>query len=404
MAPKIAYFTSLYPAPSHTFIRREVDELRRQGLEVHTFSVRTPDVEHCKSPEDRQAFETTYYLLPVRPALYVREHVKAMASSPIAYLRTALAALGHRAPGIKALIWSLAYFLESIVLASELQRRKINHVHNHFANPSATVSFLATRFLGIKWSLTLHGHSETDYPAGILLGRKLEAATFAACVSHFGRAQAYRTIAPSHWGKLSIVRCALDLRQLPDPRPRVPGAPFRFICVARLSPEKGHFGLLEAFARVRQISPHCELVLIGEGPEKDQIQQEIVRLGLIRCVTLLGALPENETLKEIAKSDALVLASFIEGLPVVLMEAMALRKPVIAPHIAGIPDMIQHGENGLLFDAADWNSLEDQMWTLLVDTNRRTKFSSAGRATIEREFEVGLAVSPLVEKFREIHR
>lgn len=399
----IAYLTSLYPAPSHTFIRREVEELRRQGLNVHTFSVRRPSPEQCRSAEDKASADTTYYLLPVNIPLYLREHAQAMTRTPFAYMRTFLHAVQHRAPGLKALIWAMAHFLEAIVFAAELKRRNIHHVHNHFANSSATVSFLATRFLGIKWSLTLHGHSETDYPAGLLLGAKLRVADFAACVSNFGRAQAYRTISPDHWSKLEIVRCALDLQRLPSPRPHVPGAPFRFISVARLSPEKGHSGLLQAFARVRRGDRPCELILIGDGPERQRLEHEIADLGLTSHVKMLGALSESETLKEIAKSDALVLASFIEGLPVVLMEAMALRKPVIAPHLAGIPDMIQHGENGLLFDAANWESLEQQLKRILTDEALRKQFAHTGRTTIEREFEVSKAVAPLIAKFRNLH-
>jgi glycosyltransferase involved in cell wall biosynthesis len=403
--PKIAYLTSLYPAPSHTFIRREVQELRQRGLEIHTFSVRPPAPEQRKSPEDKAAYGSTYYLLPFRPNLYAKEHFRALTDRPGVYLRTLAQATKHRAPGLKNFALSIAYFLEAIVLAAELKRRGITHVHNHFANASASVSFLATRFLGLAYSLTLHAHSETDYPSGNTLGAKLEACDFAVCISHFGRAQAYRTISAKHWPKLHISRCGIDLSRLPSSRPHAPGSKFRFICVARLSEEKGHIGLLTAYAKLR-LNTHLsesELVLVGDGPERANVERTINDIGLKNHVHLRGALPETQTLLEIAKSDALVLASFIEGLPVVLMEAMALRKPTVAPNLAGIPDMVHHGKNGLLFPPADWDVLSLQMERILSDSTLRTQFSREGRATIEESFDISVAVLPLLNLFLSTH-
>src|SRR6195952_1763973 len=207
---RIGYLTSLYPASSHTFIRREVNAVREHGVDVTTFSVRMPSEEERASSADREAHAHTFYLLPMSPARAARAHVGQVLSSPLAYARTFGLALKHRVPGVKALGLALAHFIEAIVLVEELKKQGVTHVHNHFANPAATVGYLATRHLGLPWSLTLHGISETDYPAGNLLGAKLEAADFAACVSHFGRAQALRMIAPEHWDKLFIVRCALD--------------------------------------------------------------------------------------------------------------------------------------------------------------------------------------------------
>lgn len=397
---KIAYVTSQYPAPSHTFISREVTELRRQGIPVRTFSVRQPGA----TKHGVQVDNSTYYLLPFRPALYLKAHITTLAADPVQYVRTLGLAMRHRVPGVKAFVWAFFYFLEAMVLAAEFKRRGITHAHNHFANPSATVSMLATRYLRMTWSLTLHGHSETDYPAGVLLGEKLAMCDFAACVSNFGRAQGYRVVDSRHWHKLFINRCALDLSALPAVLPRRSGQLFRVISVARLSPEKGHQGLLEAFASASILVPDCELVLVGDGPEMAALKRSVVQLGIADRVTFKGALPEQETLREIAASDALVLASFIEGLPVVLMEAMAPGKPVIAPHIAGIPDMIRDRENGLLFDAADWDHLTKQMVELLSNTELRATCSVNGRQTIEERFEISQAVQPLIEHFHGVHR
>jgi colanic acid/amylovoran biosynthesis glycosyltransferase len=402
---RIAYLVSLYPASSHTFIRREVTAVRESGLEIDTFSVRTPSPAECAAPEDRAAFESSYYLLPMEPMRLARAHARVLARRPAAYAKTFRLALQHRVPGVAALGLALAHFAEAMVLADELERRGITHVHNHFANSGANVGLLATRFLGLSWSLTLHGISETDYPAGLLLGAKLRAADFAACVSHFGRAQALRTIPPEHWHKLMIVRCALDLRNLPPRSIRAADAPVRIICVGRLSPEKGHVGLLQAFAQARaRGATSSELVLVGDGPELPRIEASIAELGLQSCVQLRGRLAEQDTLRAVAESDLLVLASFMEGLPVVLMEAMALGVPVIAPRVAGVPELVEEDVHGLLFAPAAWDELAERLHRLLSDPELRQRFGRAGRSKIEAEFEITRAVVPLLERFRHQER
>jgi glycosyltransferase involved in cell wall biosynthesis len=334
--------------------------------------------------------------------MYLKTVLGMMARAPVAFFRTGLLALKHRVPGMKALLLACAYFAESMVLAAELRRRGITHVHNHFANPSATVSMLATRYLGITWSLTLHAHSETDYPAGNLLGAKLELCDFAACVSNFGRAQAYRQVGPEHWHKLFIARCGIDLTALPEVPERKPhDAMKRVICVARLAPEKGHSGLLKAFTQISENNV-SELVLVGDGPERARLEREVQALGLSDLVTFKGALPENETLKEISSSDVLVLASFMEGIPVALMEAMALGKAVIAPNLAGIPDLIEHGYNGELFTPADWDSLTAALNKTLGLPFIRTRYGTSGRKTIEYAYDIRVAIEPLIQRFETL--
>lgn len=399
---RIGYLTSLYPAPSHTFIRREVFAVRQHGVDVQTFSVRTPSAAERAAQADSDAYAETFYLLPMDPRRAARAHLQQAARDPVGYARSFGLALKHRVPGLKALGKSFAYFIEAMVLVDELQRRGVTHLHNHFANPAAIVGFLATRHLGLSWSLTLHGVSETDYPAGNLLGAKLEAADFVACVSHFGRAQALRLVAPEHWHKLFIARCALDLRALPEraARPK-PGGSLRVICVARLSPEKGHVGLLQAFAQARSRGARdSELVLVGDGPERARVEQAISALGLSESVRLLGQKAEQDTLREVAGSDLLVLASFMEGLPVVLMEALALGLPVIAPRVAGVPELVEDNVQGLLFAPAAWDELAERLYRLLSDGALRERMAGAGRAKIEQEFEISRAVLPLVERFR----
>jgi colanic acid/amylovoran biosynthesis glycosyltransferase len=397
----IGYLVSQYPAASHTFIRREIDELRLRGLDIQTFSVRRPEPSECRSERDYSAFQQTFYVLPVSGIPLVAAHIAAIFTRPAAYFCVVALAFRHRPPGVRAAIWAFFHFAESIVLARELNRRRIQHLHNHFANSGAIVGLLASAFLRLPWSMTLHGISETDYPAGLLLGKKIEAAQFVACVSHFGRAQGMRVTSPSQWRKLFIVRCGLNLSALPEYHLRPSSARLRIICVGRLSPEKGQIGLLEAFADVPAQGIDAELVLVGDGPERSSIERKIHELGLSPCITLKGRLDEKSTLLEIASSDLLVLPSFMEGLPIVLIEAMALGVPVIATRVAGIPELIMDEKEGLLFRPADWGDLTQKITRLLRDEDLRRDLASAARAKVETEFEIGCAVAPLLAHFQD---
>lgn len=394
----IAYLTSQYPATSHTFISREVAAMRSIGIEIDTFSIRPPSSEELQDEVIREEANTTFAVLCQPVGAFLAAHTATFFSDPIGYLATFGLALRHRPPGIRGLALSLAHFAEAILLARELRRRRVNHLHNHFANSAATVGYLATRILRMPWSFTMHGISETDYPAGLMLGRKIEAATLVACVSYFGRAQAMRLVPPSQWNKLHVVRCGLPLDSL---RARGGGHRSKQIaCVGRLSPEKGQAGLLDAFALVASEIPGLRLVFVGDGPESEELRSMAERLGLNECVTFVGRLGEIETISEIARSQVLVLPSFMEGLPIVLIEAMALGTPVIASRVAGIPELVRDGENGLLFTPSDWTELAGHIRSLAEDDSLRKRLAAGGLERVAVEFESRRSAERLVQLFR----
>jgi len=401
---RLAYLTSKYPAASHVFIRREVQKLREVGLNVDTFSIRQPSEDELKADVDRRESEATWYVLPPKPAQLLRAHAKALLMRPGRYVDTLRQALHHRVPGAKAALWSILHFVEAISLAHELERRSIEHLHNHFANSGANVGFLASRFLGIDWSLTLHGISEFDYPAGPLVAEKIAAAKFVACVSHFGRAQAMRLVDVGFWDKLMVVRCGIDLERFRAATPTsfIPPKEHacRLVSVGRLSPEKGQAGLLCAFAKVAR-ERDVELRLAGDGPERKQLEALTARLGLDERVTFVGRVPSCHVAAELLQADIFIVSSFMEGLPVVLIEALAMGVPVIAPYIAGIPELVEHGVSGLLFPASDWNALAAMVKRLIDDPQARERMAEEGRRRVEAEFELSTAVAPLIRRFRE---
>ena len=397
----LAYLTSLYPATSHTFIRREVAALRRLGREIATFSVRSPAINELSGTEERVEAASTFILLAQPAAAFVRAHLTLLARSPLGYARTVWRALRHRPPGLRGLLLACAHFAEAMLLAYELRRRGIRHLHNHFANSAATVGFLASRYLGIGWSFTMHGISETDYPAGLLLPDKISAANMVVCVSWFGRAQAMRLVPPSQWSKFRVIRCGLSISELPR-RTEHKQNPELIICVGRLSPEKGQAGLLDAFLRIRRQFPNAKLRLIGDGPERVRLERIADRLGLQQSVTFVGRLGEQKTLEEIARAGMLVLPSFMEGLPIVLMEAMALGVPVVSSRVAGVPELVRDGVNGLLFTPAQWDELGQCMTRLFEDPALGRRLAEEARATVEAEFDSDASARQLEEEFTRL--
>jgi glycosyltransferase involved in cell wall biosynthesis len=254
--------------------------------------------------------------------------------------------------------------------------------------------------LGIRWSFTMHGISETDYPAGLMLGRKIEAANLVVCVSWFGRAQGMRLVAPRHWEKMHVVRCGVPFDRLPLREPN--GINSRtLICVGRLSPEKGQAGLLRALAELRGRHSDLKLRLVGDGPDRQALEALASDLGLADRLTFLGRLTERETLAEIARSDILVLPSFMEGLPIVLTEAMALGVPVVASRVAGVPELVEDGAGGLLFAPSDWDDLAGCTERLLADKALYAALADYGKRKVADEFDVRKSAAALSRLFEQ---
>ncbi len=397
VGPRIAYLTSQYPATSHTFILREVAAVRATGVRVDTFTVRPPGADELTDPAIAAEASTTFGILGQGlPAIAVA-HLRMFGGRPGPYMRGLMMALRHRPPGLRALLLSLAHFVEAVVLADELQRRNIGHLHNHFANSAATVGYLAAGMIDLPWSFMIHGISETDYPAGVTLPDKVRAARFVACASWFGRAQAMRVVEPEHWSKIIVIRCGVPVAKLTARKAERSGR--RILCVGRLSPEKGQAGLLDVFAALHARLGDARLDLIGSGPDEGALRAHAANLGLGDAVSFHGRRSETETLAAIAEADILVVASFMEGLPIVLMEAMALGTAVIAPRLAGIPELVQDERTGLLFTPSNWRELVDAIERLLTDEKLRERLAAQARHKIAREYDTAQSARMLKDLF-----
>jgi colanic acid/amylovoran biosynthesis glycosyltransferase len=393
----IGYLTTEYPSTSHTFIRREVIALRRRGLEIRTFSIRRPPADAPLGESDRRENAQTWYLQPAGIVSTAGAHLREFLRGPLQYFRALAIARRNRTPGARAAVWALFYFAEGAILADALRAARVRHLHVHFAHAAADVARVACFLCGISWSLTVHGTADFEYPAVLTLGDKLRAARFTACASYFVRAQALRKLEPEFWDRLAVVRCGVEIPE--NVARRSHDGPTRVVCVGRLSPEKGHHGLLRALAELRGAVPPFRVTFVGDGSMRADLEARARNLGLSGCVEFVGARSEEEVMQFLAGADLFALASLMEGLPVVLMEAMAHGLAVVAPRVAGIPELVGDELEGLLFQPSDWEALRSRLQRLLTDPDLRARLGAAGRVRVAQEFAIERAVEPLWKRF-----
>ncbi|ETX27781.1 glycosyltransferase [Roseivivax isoporae] len=394
---RLGYLTGEYPRASDTFIQREVAGLRALGHVVETCTVRRTGPEHLVGPEQRSEQAGTFHVLEAarRPARLARAHLRWM-RRPGRYLR-ALALAWRTAPeGWRGALWQAFYFAEAGVLADHLARRGVSHLHNHIAEASCTVAMLASALSGIPYSFTIHGPGIFFAPERWRIDEKAARAAFVACISDYARAQLMCFAAPEHWGRLHVVHCGVT----PDiyaGGPRGRGADLLF--VGRLARVKGVALLLRAVAALAERVPDLHLTLIGDGPDRAGLEAEARALGIAERCTFLGYRGQAEVAEALGHADLFVLPSFAEGVPVVLMEAMAAGLPVVTTRIAGVPELVEDGVSGLLVAPGDAGRLADALARLLADPGERARMGAAGRARVAAEHDAAIEAARLAALF-----
>ncbi len=395
-----AYLVSRYPAVTHTFIQTEVQALRRQGVAIQTFTVRRAQPGELLSPSDRQEDRATIALLPVRPLRLAVTHLRALVRSPAAYASTLAHAQRMGTGGPRATLWQLFYFAEAILLHAHLRARDIRHVHVHFANVASDVALLACRYGNRaeggsgawSWSLTVHGPTELLDLATHKLAEKARDAALVICTSDFARSQVLACLDGSDGARVRTVRCGIDVtRFAPGGDDQTEHEPLRVLNVAGMSRRKGQAELVEAIALVHGRGQPVHLTIVGEGPERRALEQSVAARGLSQVVTFAGALGHHEMPEAYRSADLFCLGSFAEGVPTVLMEAMASGLPVITTNVMGIPELVEHGVTGLLVPPARADALADAIQLLREDSDLRERLGAAARERVISAYEVETA-------------
>jgi glycosyltransferase involved in cell wall biosynthesis len=396
--PRLAYLISQYPAISHTFILREVLTLRERGFDIRVASVNPPDrpAERLTAAEQAEAGRT-WYLKAQGAGGAIRALAAILPRRPLALLRGLTAAFKFGGADPKRTLYYLAYWVEAVMLGEWMRRAAVPHLHVHFATPAAAVGMLARIMFPIGFSFTVHGPDEFYDAPGYRLTEKIEHADFVLCISHYARSQMMKLSPVEHWGKFEISRLGVDPERFAQ-RPEKPaGDPFELLCVGRLVPAKGQHVALESLAALIDRGRRVHLTLVGQGPDADSLREQAARLNLGEAVTLTGAVNQDEILGYYHRADAFVLPSFAEGLPVVLMEAMALGVPCITTHITGVPELIRDGLEGLLVAPSDGEGLTAAIARLMDEPELGKALARAGRARVLAEYTLSGSVARLAD-------
>jgi colanic acid/amylovoran biosynthesis glycosyltransferase len=351
---RIAYLINQYPTISHTFIRREIRALERLGFEVMRISLRGWDSE-LADEDDRDERARTRYVLRAGASGLLAALARMLIKRPVQLVRALKLAWRMSRTSDRPLLVHLAYVAEACRIEPWLRKQGVKHLHAHFGTNSAEVAMLVHVLGGPRWSFTAHGPEEFDKAPLLGLAEKLRRCSFVVAVSSFGRSQLFRLLDYHDWPKVHVVHCGIDGAFLSaDTKP---AAVHRLLCIGRLCEQKGQLLLVEAAQRLACEGTDFEMVLAGDGPMRGQIERLLKRHDLADRVQITGWISGAQVREQILAARALVLPSFAEGLPVVLMEAMALRRPVISTYIAGIPELVCPGENGWLVPPGDLTAL-----------------------------------------------
>ena len=396
---RIGYLINRYPAVSHSFIRREILALERQGHHVLRISVRGWN-EALQGTEDKSERTRTRYVLQGGPVPLLFAFMRMVLTRPLQFLEALKLSWRVSRRSDRSLALHIIYLLEACQVALWLQAENIEHLHAHFGTNSAEVAMFAHELGGPKWSFTAHGPEEFDKPEFVALPEKIRRAAFVAGVSSFGRSQLFRNTAHQDWQKIQVVHCGIEPAFYETASKHL-GSPIRLVCVGRLCEQKGQLLLIDAARQLLERGTKFELVLAGDGEMRGELEAVIARYKLKDMVRITGWISSDQVRDELLAARALVLPSFAEGLPVVIMEAMALRRPVISTYVAGIPELVAPGEHGWLVPAGDVGTLASAIQSCLDSSPESiAQMGEAAHARVLECHDIDREAGKLVELFR----
>ncbi|MDG1170065.1 MAG: glycosyltransferase family 4 protein [Sulfitobacter sp.] len=363
---KIAYVLNTYPQPSQSFIRREICALESQGHEVIRLAMRRTTEPLMDKQDIAEAAKTEFVLAEGFGALAAA--VARITRKDLAQAWEALKeAVSLGAVSEMGRARHLVYLAEAAYVAERCTAEGVTHVHAHFGTNAAAVAMLAHLLGGPKYSFTVHGPEEFDSPRALSLGRKIQHADFTVGISNFGRSQLCRWAAPADWDRIKVVHCGVEPERFTKLVPMSDG-PRRLVAIGRFVEQKGQLALIQAMAKITE---DIHVTLVGDGVMRPEIEAMIAELGLADRITLAGWVDEVRVKHELTSAHALIMPSFAEGLPMVVMEAMAEGRPIIATYVAGTPELVLQKENGWLVPAGDSDALAAAM-----DNMARTPFAT----------------------------
>jgi len=396
-APRVAYIAGSLPCRSETFVYRELLELRRVGLTVEAVSVRTPARDLGVPGIDRLAEESI--VLYGDPAALVRDAAGEVIHHPIRSLSTLCRALRdavlERDIRLGSRPKTLIQAITALALARRLRARGVTHLHAHMAHVPTTIAMYAAMQMGVLFSFT--GHAADLFRDRAMLGLKLARAAFTSCISEWHQEFYQWVLAQQGAGKqletkLPLVRCGVDMAEFAPRADRKPGT--RILAVGRLVPKKGFDILLEALSRLVKEGRPVVCDLVGEGPERDPLERQREDLGLVDRVRFCGALSNHRVREMMQRADLFVLPCRVagdgdrDGIPVVLMEAMACGVCVITGDLPTIRELVIPGKTGILVKPGEVDALATAIGNVLEDPRGYAAMARAGLNRVKDEFTI----------------
>jgi len=406
----IAYFTQVFPALTQTFVYREVLALRERGFSIHTFSVWRPDPAEL-SAETMSLKDETFYIFPLSWLSLILVHLRYLFSRPLRYLGALAFMLTRPSEPLRNRWRSLLHFLYGMLAIREMERLHVQHIHVHFAWSASSIALIANRLLGLPFSVTLH--SNEIYFDHLLLEDKVRYARFVVTISEYNR-RFLKKLLPGDGllDKIHVVHCGLAPEIFtPSPKARRNGNEFTIVGVGQLAPRKGFHVLIEACHHLARRNVPFRCYIFGEGKERRRLENLIAQYNLHERVLLPGRIYQKELRHLLNRAHVFVLPCIRDesgdqdGIPVVLMEAMAMELPAVSTPISGIPELIDHGHSGLLTPPGNAVALADALQRLGNNPGLRQQLGKAGRETVINEFNIHKSadqMAVLFEKDRQI--
>ena len=406
-AMHIAYLLTHYPSPSHTFIYGEIHALEQLGVTTSPISVNPVRTAELLSNEDRSEASRTYYIKAVARPTILRIVARHALGHPASFIRTVGLALKTAGWDFHAVLWHLFHVIEAVLVLRRCEAVGATHLHSHFGGLPSTIALYASE-LSIRrgqrqlpWSVTVHGFHEFANERSSLLREKVCEASFVACISDFTRAQLMRIVGDTaKWPDIHVVRCGIDLDRFRfEPRPRDDG-PLRIMITARVVAEKGFGVLFDAMALLTERGTESQLIVVGDGPARASLADRAEQLGLVDRIEWLGFQPPAEVLHWLGTADVFCLPSFAEGLPIVLMEAMAVGVPVVGTFLGGVPELVRDGHSGRLVPAGRADLLADALEQLSRPSPERDAMAKSARQAVEELHEMHRSARHMMHLFQ----
>ena len=359
---------------------REVRELRKQ-FDIYTASVRAPDRPPEKlSEEEKDEAARTYFVKPDGAGGALRAHVKTLFSIPGAYFKGLAYALRLRFS-----FRYFGYFTQALMVGQWMLRNRVPHLHVHY---SSTVGLFVKRVFGVGLSISFHGPDEFNEPVAFHIREKVQACDFVRAISHYARSQLMKSSDTADWYKIEVVYMGVDPQSF-APRPfRDDPHPVELICVGRLAPVKAQHILLAAIEKLVRAGKDVRLHIVGGGPDRESLEAEAAVLKIQDQVVFHGFTLQEKLDELYRQTDIFVLASFAEGVPGVLMEAMSMEIPCVSTWITGVPELIRNGIDGLLVAPSDADAFAEAVGRLVNDSHVRMRIGKTARLRILEKFRL----------------